>query len=842
MAGSIKGITIEINGETTGLQKALQDVNKKSKDLNKELKDVNKLLKLDPKNTQLLAQKQKILSEQINVTSEKLKKLRDAQAQVNAQFQRGEINVEQYRAFQRELEKTEIELQQYRSELDKTAQKQSTLQTTLKSLQSGLNTIGTGFQKAGETLTKTLTPAVVGVATGAVASFKTVDDALDNIIAKTGATGAAAEGLAESFRKVATSGPYDMKLISDAIAELNTQFDLTGQQLESAAQRAVQFASITGADVSTTLANAKGVIQAYGLQVKDLPKVLDAVAYASQKTGISTEELFTAILKGAPQIKSLGLNIDEAALFLGKLRQEGMDATQVFSYLTRAQVNYAKQGKSLTQGLADTEKQLAKTRTEAQKITILSKTFGSKGAPLMLEAFTRGVLDIPKAASEASGAVENTFTAMLDPIDQATVVSNSLKLTLADIGDILLKNMLPVLQEITSVLQTLNTWIEKLTPAQQQFAVQMGAALAILGPLLGIIGFTIKGLASIVGVITKVIGGVSAAVKSISGIGALLSNPVGQIVAIIGLVAGAGYLIYKNWDKIKALLTEVWNTIANVATTVWNGIAAVFQTVSNIISGVFNAVAGALNSAWGSIKSVWNGIVGFFTNIWNSLKSFFSQWGPVILAVLAPFIGIPLLIYKNWDKISTWLSDTWNAIKTTASTVWNSIVSFIITPFTTIKDALARTWSGITGFLSDTWNNLKTLASNIFNGIKDAILAPFKNIHIPLPHFTFSTKNVKLAGLNIPIPDIDVKWYKKGGVFTRPSIIGVGEAGAEAVIPIEKLEKLIEKQIKQAPQTGPTIIVQNMNVREEQDIQKISQELYKLIKQSNRARGFVYGA
>ena len=99
----IKGITIEIGGDTTKLDKALSDVNKKSRSLQAELRDVNKLLKLDPTNTDLLAQKQKILKESIAATSEKLDVLREAEAQVQKQFERGEVSEEQYRALQREI-------------------------------------------------------------------------------------------------------------------------------------------------------------------------------------------------------------------------------------------------------------------------------------------------------------------------------------------------------------------------------------------------------------------------------------------------------------------------------------------------------------------------------------------------------------------------------------------------------------------------------------------------------------------------------------------------------------------------------------------------------------------
>lgn len=117
MAGRIKGITIELGADTTSLEGALSDVNKKSRDLQKELKDVEKLLKFDPNNTELLAQRQELLARSVENTRDKLNQLKQAEAQVQAQFQRGDIKEEQYRAFQRELQDTERTLQRFEGSL-----------------------------------------------------------------------------------------------------------------------------------------------------------------------------------------------------------------------------------------------------------------------------------------------------------------------------------------------------------------------------------------------------------------------------------------------------------------------------------------------------------------------------------------------------------------------------------------------------------------------------------------------------------------------------------------------------------------------------------------------------
>lgn len=113
----IKGITIEIDGNTTGLDKALQDVNKRSRDLSSELREVENALKFNPGNLDLISQKQQLLTQQVENTSEKLERLKSVQDQVQQQFNKGEIGADQYRAFQREIIKTESKLDGFKKAL-----------------------------------------------------------------------------------------------------------------------------------------------------------------------------------------------------------------------------------------------------------------------------------------------------------------------------------------------------------------------------------------------------------------------------------------------------------------------------------------------------------------------------------------------------------------------------------------------------------------------------------------------------------------------------------------------------------------------------------------------------
>ncbi|HBL3386874.1 phage tail protein, partial [Enterococcus faecium] len=156
-------------------------------------------------------------------------------------------------------------------------------------------------------------------------------------------------------------------------------------------------------------------------------------------------------------------------------------------------------------------------------------------------------------------------------------------------------------------------------------------------------------------------------------------------------------------------------------------------------------------------------------------------------------------IQSVWNSISSWISGIWNGIKNTALNLWNGITSTISSKVNDGKNAISSGWSNLTGIVSDIFNNVKSTIANIWEGIKKTVSAPidwirdkissiFDNLnisipHIPLPHFKLSGEFNPLKG---KIPTLGVDWYAKGSVFNSPNIIGVGEAGPEAVLPLKR--------------------------------------------------------
>ncbi|MFK4375270.1 phage-related minor tail protein [Bacillus sp. RC218] len=140
--GRIKGIVVEIGGNTVGLQNALKDVNKHSENLSKELKDVERLLKFDPGNIEALSQKQQLLTQQIDNTTQKLDKLKVAEQQVQAQFENGKISEEQYRAFRREIEFTQGSLDGLKNKLGNMKAEQESVASSTRQLETLFSATG----------------------------------------------------------------------------------------------------------------------------------------------------------------------------------------------------------------------------------------------------------------------------------------------------------------------------------------------------------------------------------------------------------------------------------------------------------------------------------------------------------------------------------------------------------------------------------------------------------------------------------------------------------------------------------------------------------------------------
>ena len=256
MANRIKGITVEIGGDTTGLDKALKGVNSSISKTQSALNDVNRLLKLDPTNTVLVAQKQELLTQAISQTEEKLSALEAAQEQVAAAFQRGDIGVDKYQAFQREIEETRGKLNKYKSDLSGLQTEQDSLSTNTARLEKLFAATGTEVDDYADILGSQLVSAIKN---GTASS-----DQLKAAIEKIG--------------KAATGGKADVRQLTDALDTVDDGEAL--QNLIEELNRAGDAAEDTAEDISDIAEATKGaaIIEAVD-QLSAVGDKIQAVSY-----------------------------------------------------------------------------------------------------------------------------------------------------------------------------------------------------------------------------------------------------------------------------------------------------------------------------------------------------------------------------------------------------------------------------------------------------------------------------------------------------------------------------------------------------------------------------------
>lgn len=774
-ASTIKGITIEIGGDTTKLDKALSGVNKQSRDLQKELKEVEKGLKLDPKNTELLAQKQTLLKEAVAATSEKLDVLKSAEAQVQKQFENGEVSEEQYRALQREIVKTEADLKNL-----KTAAEDSN--STLEKVGEIAGKIG----KKSEALGKKLLPvtgAIAGIGTASIAAFNELDAGYDTIITKTGASGEALDGLQDSMDAVFTSLPTEAETAGIAIGEVNTRFGSTGKELEDLSSKFIQFSEINGTDLNSAIDSVDAIMTKFGVDSSHTGEVLGLLTKAGQDTGISMDTLQNTLQTNGATLKEMGLDLTSSVNLLAQFEANGVDATTALAGLKKAQQNATADGKDLKDALGETIEKIKNASSETDALQAATELFGKKGAAEMTQAIREGRLsidDLSGALSDYGNVVEDTFNATLDPPDQAKVALNNLKVAGADLGNTLMQTVAPVLERVVEKVKAFSQWFKNLNDTQKETIVKIGAVVAAIGPALIIFGKLSSGVSKAIGAFSKISGVFKAAGTAGKGLWAILSaNPIGAVVAaVVALVAGF-VLMYKKCDwfremvdkafaeikksvsetieKIKPILQQLGESFKNLM----EKLKPVFQFfttyVMAVIQGALSAVAPIISAVKNAIDFVSNIISAFMalfrgdldgfsqyieaalknlieiaknliTAVVNYIITFFQTFGVDVKKI---FSDIWSGIVSIFSGVGAWFADKFRAAYTAITTIFSGIGQWFNDRYTDIKSVFSTVGSWFYTKFTEAYTNIKNVFSNIgsfFSGIWNTIKGIFTNV------------------------------------------------------------------------------------------------------------------
>ena len=770
MAGRIKGITVEIGGDTTGLEKALKNVNNTIKNTQSQLKDVNRLLKLDPSNTELLSQKQRALKEAIGATKEKLDSLKQAQEQAKQQLENGDLGQDKYDALQREIIETEQELRRLQEEAASTSVALAKIDEAGKKMEA----FGDSVTSAGQKIMPA-SMAVAGLGAAAVKTAADFDTSMSKVAAVSGATGDELDALREKAREMGAKTKFSASEAADAMNYMAMAGWKTEDML-SGIEGIMNLAAASGEDLAATSDIVTDALTAFGLSAQNSGHFADILAAASSNANTNVSMMGETFKYCAPIAGALGFSAEDTAQAIGLMANAGIKGSQAGTALRTIMNNLTGEiklsGKALGDvtiattnadgSMRDLSDILADCRgafsqlSESEQAAAAEALVGKNAMSGFLALMNAGEGDIEKLSSaidscsdtfvktvdgaiipmsqaleegidwveEYNGVAEQMAAVMQDNLSgQLTILKSQLQELAISFGEMLM----PAIRAIVSKIQAFVDKLNGMSESQRKAILTIGLIVAALGPLLVIIGTLISKVGVAMQGFVKLATGVKklgVAVKAGTGVfgklGAALGGISGPVLAIIAVIA-----------VLVAAFKHLWDTneeFRNAITAIWEGIVSKIQTFCQGIVDRLNALGFDFGSIVDVLKSLWDGLCQFlapvFEAAFNVVSTVLGTVLDVITGLLDVFIG---LFTGNWSQM-------WEGVKEIFSGIWDGITGLFDIALNLLK-SLAETvfgwfgatwesvWTGIKTFFETIWNGIVAFFSGIWNAIVSTVTA-----------------------------------------------------------------------------------------------------------------------
>ncbi len=725
MANRIKGITVEIGGDTTKLQTALQGVNGEIKNTEAQLRDVNKLLKLDPGNTELIAQKHKLLGQAVDETKEKLAALKEAQKQADEALKNGTISQEQYDGLQREI----VEMEQKLKALEEQANQSATALQKIAATGEKLQDVGGRIEGVGKKLMP-VSAAVTGIGVASVKTAADFESGMSKVAAISGAAGDDLDALSKKAREMGAKTKFSASEAASAM-EYMAMAGWKTEDMLSGIEGVMNLAAASGEDLAATSDIVTDALTAFGLTAQDSGHFADVLAAASSNANTNVSMMGETFKYCAPIAGALVFSVEDTAEAIGLMANAGIKGSQAGTALRTIMNNLSGEVKICGENIGEVE--IATTNadgsmrelsdilsdcrdafaglSESEKVAAAESLVGKNAMSGFLALMNAGEADINKL----SGAIENcdgTAQKMADTMNdnlegQLTILKSQLQELAISFGEILL----PAIKNIVGCIQKFVDVLNSLPDGVKETIVTIALIAAALGPVLIIVGKIITAVGTIMTIVPKVVGvinGVKAAFAALNM--TMLANPIVLIIAAIAALVAAFIYLWNTNEDFRQFWIDLWENVKEVAVAVWEFLKEFFTAAWEAIKGI--------------AETVWNRIKDFFSGLWEGIKNIFSTVVEAIKTIITTYFEVyRTIIMTVLNAIQAVFTTIWNAIKTVVTTVVNGIKTTIMTVWNGIRNTVTSVMNaiktGVSSAFNAVWNGIKNTVSGIYNTIKD---------------------------------------------------------------------------------------------------------------------------
>lgn len=741
----IQGITVEIGGNTTKLGKALENVEKKTWSLQGELKDVNKLLKLDPGNTELVAQKQAILTQAVEETTKKLDTMREAEEQVIAQFEKGDITEDVLRSFQREIERSELKLKDYNDALKDMAEESKDVETATEKLEKAISK----QEDAVSDLSRKYSDVVLSQGKNSKEA-KALKKEIDNLNDELGKN-----------KKKLEEAKVETKDLADAQSEAGETSGKLASVVGGGLKAGVAGVATAVAGTATAFLASAESTREYRTEMAKLETAFTTAGFSTE-TATDTFKNFYAILGDEGQTTEAVNHLAELANNEKDLATWTDIATGVYAKfgdslpienLTEASNETAKTGQ-ITGGLADAlnwagaseeefQKKLDECSTEQERQALITETLNGlyKDASDTYKEVNGDVMDAQRAQAELNDAMAGVG-AVAEP------VMSTFKLMGAELINSALPGVEKLGEGFTDLVNGVDGAGDKVGSAISDLLTTLLNKIIEVAPMLietglSLVSNLIQGILSALPQLVTT--AVNIVITLLSSLGTVLPQIVNKVVEVIPLIINA------LMEAIPLLLESAVSFLMAIVQAIPEIVTALATALPQIVTTIIETLIGLLPLVLESAVTLFMAIVDALPQIIEALGMALPQivqtlydLSPLILKAVWDLIvmlvkEIPLMLAKIivaiWDIVVI-INDVYVALLKNFFAFLVKIGSFLWEWLGSVLSKVgewgANLWAKVVEFCSGLWGNVKSIFSvvgswfkGIFSGAWSAVKAVF---------------------------------------------------------------------------------------------------------------------